>query len=222
MLEKMNPERLKISLIFCCLLLFSCSKGPMSYNLEGFIFDGTTKKPISSVLCALYASSPGLLGSDRKIIRYFETDGSGHYDCRFKPPVWKVNSYRIRIVKKSGYFDDDDTFETFINADEFKMGKTVRKDLVIFPEAFLKVLVKKQGVSQNRVHLSYYNEHWKTWVISPSTVSPDTLYQLRVVGNKWARIEWWVRRDGSIDPFTEFSDSVFCVAGEVKEYTVNY
>jgi hypothetical protein len=202
-----NP--LLITLLLFTSLFFSCSCNKPrdgKTTVEGKVLDSTTRKPISGAKVYLLQKTSeclicGYAGGGKSAI----TDSSGKYLLELEAK--EGLSYAV-TAEFQRYF------EGAINESVIPGKKNRSVEILLRPEAYLKLLIKNTSES----HSISLNLNWGGGIYLTGT-DIDTILSGIVEGNKYNSLVWWVTKDGNQ---TKFSDSVFTAAFDTIFYQINY
>jgi hypothetical protein len=213
------------SIIFVILsfVSLSCKKDDENQIIvKGSITDPKTGSGIAG--CSVYLDgkilSSGVYNDNFSEIASATTDGSGQFEIKTDWQV--VSQYRIRAFKLN-YFENS----SLVSAESIPKGGTYSTTINISPVAWVRLNVTNIVGFNNDDQIQYkfastpqtcFDCCGNQFIVGDGATYSSTM-KCKVIGNRYNKFYWTVRRNGDTNPF---SDSIFCPSFDTTVKVINY
>jgi len=198
------------SIIFLYALFISCGKGFLGdARVDGIVKDKTTGEAIAGATVYLLESENDyclFCPTATFIIDSTTSDNEGCFE--FKYDDQSGFTYSVSAIKEH-YIDNQ--LQTYIN----RLGSGVDVEVLLDPEAFLKVSVHNVNVYEPSDHISVSNIYEQFY-----GNAVDTSITFKVYGNSITKLVWFVYEDG-VTEGSQFEE-IYCPSFDTTYYEILY
>lgn len=211
------------AVFLCTSLALSACKKEESQNLamQGTITDGRNGEPLSGVSAVVSHQkiSNGVFSLNFVEAARSITDGSGNYSMSWD----RANSNSIKLT---GSLENYITRSAFVNPSSITPGSVYTQNLVMFPEAFIRVRLVNELPSAEADNINFrfkdVSFDCACCDINPKSftgATVDTAFTCKLYGDTWLK---YMRIVATNEADTTITDSIFVPAFQTSQIDIFY
>jgi hypothetical protein len=219
---KQKYRTLLILIFLLSIIISSCEKDEVSYDITGKVYDPQLDKNVSDVKVVLRGSKVqyGIYNTAYIDLQNTKTSSDGTYS--FEVPYETVTGYRF-YFQKENYFDQ----LIDVNTDDIQQTDGYRLDIDLIPIAYLDLTIKNtspQGSDDEiRVRMTNINVQCKDCWNTETIIGEGPMFSYKrkamLTGEKDILINWVVKKGGQQHVY---NDTIHTHAFKTITYDINY